>query len=305
MNKTKVAILGVTGMLGSAVYGVLKDKYDLIITYRDENKLQLLYSTYGKSNNVQAVAVNWVDLYQDYIAGFQGKLFGPQTEKILGQLGNPDWVINAVGIIKPHSLKDPITTLFINGVLPHILSAAFGEKLIHIATDCVYDGTKAAPYDESSIPRPIDLYGMSKLLGEPKGALVLRTSIVGPELGDSSGGLLGWFLKQSGQQIKGFTNHLWNGITTKEFGKICDRIISGQVSHPGGGVYHIYSTDITKYDMLVQFKKYFNIDVQIEPSLAPIAVDRRLATKSSLNKTLQTPAFETMLSEIALQTVKY
>lgn len=302
--KPKVAILGVTGMLGSAVYEVLKDKYDLVITYRDEDKLRLLYSAYGKSNNVQAILVDWVDLYQDYVAGFQGKLFGPQTEKILSQLNNPDWVINAVGIIKPHSLKDPTVTLFLNGILPHILSVAFGEKLIHITTDCVYDGSEGAPYDESYAKRPVDLYGMSKLLGEPTSSLVLRTSIVGPELCSSGGGLLGWFLNQSGQQIKGFTNHLWNGITTKEFGKICDRIISGQVSRPGGGVYHIYSTDITKYDMLVQFKKYFNIDVQIEPSLAPIAVDRRLATNLSLNETLQIPVFEDMLAELVSQTVQ-
>lgn len=303
--KPRVAILGVTGMLGSAVYAVLKDKYDLIVTYKDDAKLQLLYSTYGKSSSVQAIKINWMDLYQDYITGFQGKLFGPQTEKIINQLGSPDWVINAVGITKPHSLKDPTVTFFLNGTLPHILSAAFGEKLIHITTDCVFDGSKEAPYDESSPKRPVDLYGMSKLLGEPTSSLVLRTSIIGPELGDGSGGLLGWFLKQSGQQIKGFNNHLWNGITTKEFGKICDRIISREVVYPGAGIYHIFSNVVTKYEMVTKFKEQFGINVEIEPFAAPIAVDRRLATKLSLNKGLQIPSFDDMLSESVLELVKY
>jgi len=290
-------------MLGSMVYAVLKDKYDLVITYRDADKLQLLYSTYGQGANVEAVQVDWQELQQDYLAGFQGKLFGSATEQVLNRLGNPDWVINAVGVIKPHSLKDPVATLFINGGLPHILAAKFGENLIHIATDCVYDGTAEAPYDENSIPRPVDLYGMSKLLGEPKKALVLRTSIVGPELG-SSYGLLGWFQSQTGKSANGFTNHLWNGITTREFGKICDQIISGQVPHPGGGIYHIHSTDVTKYEMLVQFKKTFDLDIQIEPVVAPVAIDRRLATTLLFNTALQVPAFVDMIADLVPQSVK-
>lgn len=303
MNKPKVAILGVTGMLGSEVYNVLKNKYNLVITYRDTDKLQLLYATHGPGVNVEAIQVDWMQLYKDYESGFQGKLFGSITQQALDQLGNPDWVINAVGIIKPHSLKDPVTTLFINGALPQILVAAFGDKLIHIATDCVYDGTENAPYNEASIPRPIDLYGMSKLLGEPQQALVLRTSIIGPELG-SNYGLLGWFQSQAGQPTKGFTNHLWNGITTREFGKICNKIISGEVAHPGGGVYHIHSTEVTKYEMLVKFKEIFNLDIQIEPVVAPIAIDRRLATKLPLNVALQIPAFSDMVTQLTPQEVK-
>ncbi len=298
-SKQKIAILGVTGMLGSAVYDVLKNKYDLIITYRCDEKLEKLYKEYGESDSVQTVQIDFKGLYQDYLNGFQGKLIGPHTQKFLDSIKDCDWVINAVGVIKPHSLKDPAMTMFINGALPHILSTTFGPKLIHIATDCVYDGTEGAPYNENASERPIDLYGLSKLLGEPEGSLVLRTSIIGPELGDGApGGLLGWFLSQEGQQTKGFTNHLWNGITTKEFGKICDKIIIGTVAHPGSGIYHIFSTDVTKYEMVTKFKDKYGINVDIEPFEAPIAIDRRLSTVQGFNTQLQIPSFEQMIEEL-------
>jgi len=296
--KQKIAILGVTGMLGSAVYDVLKDKYNLIITYRSVEKLEQLYKEYGKSDFVQAVQIDFKGLYQDYLDGFQGKIVGPRTQQFLDVIKDCDWVINAVGVIKPHSLKDPAMTMFINGALPHILSTVFDRKLIHITTDCAYDGTKGAPYDESAPKRPIDLYGLSKLLGEPESSLVLRTSIIGPELGGSTGGLLGWFLSQKGKQIKGFTNHLWNGVTTKEFGNICDKLISGNIQHPGLGIYHIFSDDVTKYEMVTKFKNKYGINVEIELFEAPVAIDRRLSTVQGFNAQLQIPSFEQMVEEL-------
>lgn len=296
--KQKIAILGVTGMLGSAVYNVLKDKYDLVITYRSGERLEKLYKEYGKSDSAPAAQIDFGDLYQDYLDGFQGKIVGPRTQQFLSIIKGCDWVINAVGVIKPYSLKDPAMTMFINGALPHILNTAFGPKLIHITTDCVYDGTEGAPYNENAPQRPIDLYGLSKLLGEPAGSLNLRTSIIGPEIGDSTGGLLGWFLSQAGKQIKGFTNHLWNGITTKEFGNICDKLISGNIQHPGPGVYHIFSNDVTKYAMVTEFKGKYKIDVEIEPFEAPVVVDRRLSTTQDFNAQLQIPSFEQMIKEL-------
>ena len=64
------------------------------------------------------------------------------------------------------------------------------------------------------------------VLGEPKDkSLVLRTSIIGPEIAEHVS-LLDWFKQQEGKTINSFANHFWNGITTKQFGKICDEIIS-------------------------------------------------------------------------------
>ncbi len=41
-----------------------------------------------------------------------------------------------------------------------------GAKLLHISTDYVFDGMKLGPYTEEDQPRPLNVYGNSKLSGE-------------------------------------------------------------------------------------------------------------------------------------------
>ncbi len=45
-------------------------------------------------------------------------------------------------------------------------AAAAGAWLLHVSTDYVFDGAKGSPYVESDTPRPLGVYGQSKLEGE-------------------------------------------------------------------------------------------------------------------------------------------
>lgn len=44
--------------------------------------------------------------------------------------------------------------------------AELGALCVYISTDFVFDGEKGAPYEESDVPNPINVYGASKLAGE-------------------------------------------------------------------------------------------------------------------------------------------
>ncbi len=293
--KAKVAILGATGMLGSAVYDVLKDKYNLILTVRDKNKIELLEEAYGGTQNHQVVEFDADRVYQDFLdkKDYPGGYF----KSFLDQIRDADWVINAIGITIPFVLENEALTFFINSVLPHLLAWELGRKLIHITTDCAFSGFEGAPYDENSPKTPIDFYGLSKSLGEPTNCLTIRTSIVGQEL-EGFTGLLEWFLHQKEPRVRGFINHFWNGITTREFGKICDKLISGEVTCPEPGVYHVFSTSVTKYEMLVKFQEKFGMTVEIEPFATPTAVDRRLSTIKEFNSQLRLLSFDEMVQDL-------
>ena len=292
--KKKVLLLGSTGMLGSTVYDILKDRYDLTLSVRDEAKTELLEKAYGGVGGHRVVEFDAMKVYNDLLQrkGYPGEYFNSFLEEV----GEVDYAINAIGITIPYSIAEPAGTFFINSALPFVLSSAFGEKLIHITTDCVYDGKEGYPYDENSPKTPIDIYGMSKSLGEPMNCLTLRTSIIGREL-EGFTGLLEWFLKQEGKEINGFTEHYWNGVTTKEFGKICDRIMSDPEKYPKTGLYHVFSTTVSKYEILEAFKDKYGIDCVINKE-GENKLNRTLSTVREMNDKLEVASFDQMIKEL-------
>ena len=124
-------------------------------------------------------------------------------DSVIGALASihPDVVINCIGIIKQlPAANDPLTAITVNALLPHrisLISRAAGARLIHISTDCVFDGKKGM-YKETDQSDAEDLYGRTKFLGEVSDphCVTLRTSIIGHEL-KGRYGLIEWFLAQT------------------------------------------------------------------------------------------------------------
>ncbi len=294
--KKKILILGASGMLGSMVYNVLKEKHSLVLGIRKAEEKELLETAYGPVQNHRFCEFDFNLIYQDYLKGFKDLATSISFKKFIDDIGQIDYVINCAGIIIPHSLKDPANTMFINSALPHLLSSVYKERMIHVTTDCIYNGLEGFPYDENSDANSTDLYGLSKWLGEPKDCLTLRTSIVGPEISGFLS-LLEWFKNQNGQTIKGFTKHFWNGVTTKQFAIICDKIIENRNDFPQNGLFHIFSNTVSKYEMLLKFQEKYKIDCKIIPDDSK-GINRTLATIYPVCSKLQVPSFDEMLGNL-------
>lgn len=64
---------------------------------------------------------------------------------------------------------DEATAFAVNAEGPRILARLcrrHGVQLIHMSTDCVFDGAQPSPYTEDDAPNPLSAYGRSKRAGE-------------------------------------------------------------------------------------------------------------------------------------------
>lgn len=208
-----------------------------------------------------------------------------------------DWVINCAGIIKPYCGDVP-RAIKVNALLPHTLPS----KTIQIATDCVFSGSKGG-YVETDEHDAVDIYGKTKSLGEAPHIKNLRCSIIGPEIKNHIS-LLDWLLAQ--KEANGFTNHLWNGITTHHFSKIVHGVIREGIELPR--LQHIIPADkVTKSELLRIIAKAYNRDVKITDVESSEEIDRTLSTNNQeLNLRLweaagyaKPPTIEQMVNELA------
>jgi dTDP-4-dehydrorhamnose reductase len=257
----RILILGVTGMLGNAVFHVFEAdvQHEVWGTLRSASAFRH-FSPQSHARLLAGVDV----LDQDALVAALAKV-------------KPDVVINCVGLIKQLAdAKDPLTALPINAMLPHRLARLCelaGARLIHVSTDCVFSGRKGL-YLESGLSDAEDLYGKSKYIGELHDlphAITLRTSIIGHELG-SSYALVDWFLSQQGS-VKGFTRAIFSGLPTVELARVMKDFV---VPHPElSGLYHVAAQPIAKLDLLQLIAAQYGKQIEIRPDDA-LVIDRSL-----------------------------
>jgi len=85
-------------------------------------------------------------------------------------LERPDVVVNCAAWTDVDGAEEAEEDAFaVNGTGAGNVAAATAEAgaaVVHISTDYVFDGAKAAPYVESDQPAPLSAYGRTKLAGE-------------------------------------------------------------------------------------------------------------------------------------------
>lgn len=286
----KVLVLGASGMLGNSVYKELK-KSNLKVT-----------GTRRASHKSE---------YPEFIEFEVDDSFRVFLDE---NLPNFDYVVNCIGLIPHKFLAEDSHDLFwsvkVNSVFPNVLAevaSSFDCKVLQIATDCIFSGNEG-DYSEASSPDPRDVYGITKLCGEidKRNVMNIRCSIIGLEL-NSSYSLLSWLLSQSQDaKVKGYSNHVWNGVTSLAYAKVVKGIIErGRFLK---GTYHLIPRDSkTKCELIKLFTLYGErLDLNIEPWEAEQAIDRTLSTiYPDINKALwdsagysKAPLIEDLIAEL-------
>ena len=263
---TKVAILGSTGMLGSTLTSVLENQTETIYEF---NRAGI--SVTG-NNEAKAIEVTKADSILDSFKGLE-----------------INYIVNCIGIIRhliDESDQNSVTLARkINSEFPinlSIYARRFNIPVIQVGTDCVYSG-KLGLYSESDQHDPVDLYGLTKNIGEQSAtdSMIIRCSIVGKEL-KSDNSLLEWVISQpKGAKVRGYINHLWNGVTTLHFSQIISGIIKSGTYKPG--IIHLVPKDIvSKYELINLISLHFGrTDLQISQFEAETPINRSLITINS------------------------
>lgn len=259
---SKVLVLGSTGMLGHVMTRVLR-KGGLEVAEANRQGVRL---------ESQSCAIKFDVSKASELRDFLAK------EKF-------DYVINCVGLIKQlinDSVESKSAAILVNANFPIDLNSLAGLhnfRLIQIGTDCVFSGAEGS-YSESSNHSPTDIYGMTKSLGESinSNGLILRASIIGPEV-TTQKSLLEWFLSSPrNAKVRGYTNHMWNGLTTLHFARLVLGLIHSNTFVSGS--YHVVPRDcVSKYQLLQYFKESFHReDIGVEPIESSESINRTLTT---------------------------
>ena len=266
----KIAILGSSGMIGSGLTrGLTEEGFD--VTEFNRTGAGLIGENSAKKFEINTV-----------------------TDENLKFLSDFDYIINSTGVIRhkisSESQQDIENATKVNCLFPQQLgrlAKKYGYKVLQIGTDCVFSGTKGA-YTESDPFDPIDAYGFTKVLGESciVGTMTLRVSVIGQEK-HSSTELLNWVIDQRPDAVlRGFANHVWNGVTPLQLSKILSFIVKESIFFEG--VQHLVPQDkVSKYQLVKTIAEVFGRnDITISEFQADTKVDRSLAT-DDIAKNLQ------------------
>lgn len=276
INKiNNIIVFGSNGMLGNYLY-----KYFNIKNY-----------------NVTGITRKEFDVNADSITKLESFL----KEK----LNSNSCVINCIGIIPQRRLpsnNESSLYFIINSIFPLVLEKIcikYNCHFIHASTDCVYNGLmNNEKYNENDIPNEENVYGLSKFIGEPLRSTVIRSSIIGEEKYNKHS-FLEWVRNSKTvniNEINGFNNHYWNGVTCLQYCKIVEKIITSNLFWKG--IRHIYSPDKkSKYELCCIINEVYKLDLKINSISTSKAIDKTLFSVFKINEKFEIPCIKEQIIE--------
>ncbi len=239
----RILVTGASGLLGASLALVAAEEHEVVGTYH-QHPLEL-----------PGVKMVQADLTE---AGAALRLLLVHA---------PDWVVHCAAATEVDRCeREPQWARQMNVAVPGVIAQAclrIGARLVHISTDAVFDGVEGE-YREVDPPRPINVYGVTKLEGErnvaeldPE-ALILRTNFFGWSLGQKAS-LAEWFLHrlEQGKACPGFTDVFFSPL----FADHLAGFILALLEREAHGLMHLPGrTCLSKYDFGVRLAESFNLD---------------------------------------------
>jgi len=201
-------------------------------------------------------------------------------------IGRVEYFVNCLGLITQlideKNVSHRLQAASINALFPQeleVYAKLMNSKVIHVTTDCVFSGNSGS-YVESSPHDSSDVYGLTKSLGEVNSLNVMniRASSIGREEREFKS-LLEWIIRQpTGSEIVGYTDRLWNGVTTLAFARVIDGVIRKGLFR--AGTQHLVpSNSVSKAELLSLIVAVFSRgDIKIRNEPSGINKDLTLAT---------------------------
>lgn len=154
----RLLIIGASGLLGSKLFAQAAGRYEVRGTCNP--------ACDGKSS----LRLDPVDIgSKDEVEGLFKKI-------------KPDVAILTAAMTDVDACeRQPLLANRVNATGPELVARSckrLGAKLVHVSTDYVFDGSKARRYIEEDLPRPISVYGATKLAGEKAVLSALHSSVI-------------------------------------------------------------------------------------------------------------------------------
>ena len=227
MKKTRILIIGKTGQLGSELIKIFKN------------------------NRLLTPSINELDISKK-----------DQTKKYVLD-HQPQIIINTAAYLNLDKCEEnPYIAFAINWLAVRDLvfvAKKINAFFIHLSTNYVFDGQKKTPYKEDDTPRPLQVYGMSKLAGEetvlkhyPENSMIIRTSVLfggkgSPEKGNF---ILNRIKDSQKKHLMVDLKQRFSITYAKDLALAIKKIID---SRPNPGIYHIVNQGICTWFDLTQY----------------------------------------------------
>ena len=237
----KVIGTGLSGLVGSRVVELLKDKFEFVdfsldtgVNLLDKESLAAAFE-----KNSDAVAVLHMAAFTDTNAAWEQK-------------GDKSGICYQLNVEGTRSILD--------------LAKKYNQYLIYISTDFIFDGTKTTPYLETDTLNPIEWYGETKYLGEK---IITDSNYPNYNISRLTYPYRAEFEKKP-DIIKKVLTKLQNNEPVKMFSdQICTYTFIDDIANALGyflenkttGIYHLVgSSSHSPYEMSLEVAKAFNLN---------------------------------------------